>query len=425
MNYYEELGIRADAEVGEIRKAHRRLVKLMHPDHQRDPNMKRLAETQMRRLNIIVSTLVDPDQRGEYDEALRGRYMAQPTVVRSWRGVPWWLVSTVGATVLTVGAVWTWADHLGSSYSPPLVYAPPQDAVHGSGAIASADPAKAPASANPGKAVDRSNITSVPVTVPGATAQKKKDIEPAPSTSQTKTAKAVGRVPSTDVPGAATLERPLAAQANVGRAIVDPYRTGPNQANTDRAALDRKKEFRLPPGVPPMLPANRPPAVALPPAPGLAMPSRVEMASVSLPSSLPVVIAPKPDIRNPSSRSNSLEGEWVYAPKEPEKPKAGFYPPEFINFRLSQQHQGGLEGQYNARYAVSGANKPISPDVSFEVVASEKDARKFTWHSSNGSRGTLVIRAVDGRTIRLEWRTTVSSGGPALTSGIATLVRRQ
>ena len=56
MNYYEELGIRPDADEEEIRKAHRRLVRLMHPDQHRDPAMKQLAETQMRRLNSIVST---------------------------------------------------------------------------------------------------------------------------------------------------------------------------------------------------------------------------------------------------------------------------------------------------------------------------------------------------------------------------------
>ena len=63
MNYYEELGIRSDADEEEIRKAHRRLVKLMHPDQHRDAGMKQLAETQMRRLNSIVATLLDPEER--------------------------------------------------------------------------------------------------------------------------------------------------------------------------------------------------------------------------------------------------------------------------------------------------------------------------------------------------------------------------
>jgi hypothetical protein len=297
MNYYEELGIRADAETEDIRKAHRRLVKLMHPDHQPDPDIKLLAETQMRRLNAIVATLLDPDERGEYDEALRGRYLASPAAERTWRGMPWWLVSTVAAGILTAGAVWIWADHLGSAVSSSPASISPRET------------AKAP----------------VPVTP-------------------------------------ATPPDPLPAP----------------------------------------LPSRRP-AVML--------------------SSAPKFRIPKPDSQpvNKSSVSpvNTLVGEWVYAPK------AGFYPPEFINFKLSQQHQGGLQGHYSVRYEAPGANKPIWPDVSFLVAAADKDARKFVWHSSNGSRGTLVVHDIDARTIRLEWRTMVSSGPPALTSSTATLVRRE
>ena len=83
-----------------------------------------------------------------------------------------------------------------------------------------------------------------------------------------------------------------------------------------------------------------------------------------------------------------------------------------------------MGGQYNARYEVTD-NKPISPDVSFQLTAVDKSSRKFVWEASNGSRGTLAIRSIEGRTMRLEWRTTVFTGGPALTSGIATLERRE
>jgi hypothetical protein len=148
-----------------------------------------------------------------------------------------------------------------------------------------------------------------------------------------------------------------------------------------------------------------------------------------LPPLAPKRAIPKPssqlEIKSSANPVSTLAGEWVYAPKQPENHKAGFYPPEFIDLKLSQQHQGGLQGQYSARYQVPGANQPISPDVSFQVVATGRDAGKFVWHNSNGSRGTLVVHDIDGRTIRIEWRTTVSSGPPALTSGIATLVRRE
>jgi hypothetical protein len=144
-------------------------------------------------------------------------------------------------------------------------------------------------------------------------------------------------------------------------------------------------------------------------------------------------MAPKPDAvyTSASIRSEALhsgtgdpaEGEWVYSPKEPERHKPGFYPPAFISLKLSKNDRG-LAGLYKARYEVTD-NKPISPDVSFHLTAVDKASRKFVWEASNGSRGTLAIRSVDGRTMRLEWRTTVFTGRPALTSGIATLERRE
>ena len=129
MNYYEELGIKADADEEEIRKAHRRLVKLMHPDHQRDQNLKMLAETQMRRLNSIVSVLLDPEEREEYDEELRGLHNVKAPVQTAWRSVPWWIASTLGAVLLTVGGVWFYADHVGSGRrcGRNPVYIPPQE----------------------------------------------------------------------------------------------------------------------------------------------------------------------------------------------------------------------------------------------------------------------------------------------------------
>jgi hypothetical protein len=124
-----------------------------------------------------------------------------------------------------------------------------------------------------------------------------------------------------------------------------------------------------------------------------------------------------------SASGDPAEGEWVYSPKEPERHKPGFYPPAFISLKLSKK-DSGLRGLYKARYEVTD-NKPISPDVSFQLTAIDKTSRKFVWEANNGSRGTLAIRSIDGRTMRLEWRTTVFTGGPALTSGIATLERRE
>jgi DnaJ-like protein len=398
MNYYEELGIKPDAEQEEIRKAHRRLVRLMHPDQHRDPAMKQLAETQMRRLNSIVATLLDGERRHDYDEQLRASLTARPAVQTAWRKVPWWIGSTVGAVVLTVGAVWFWADHLGSSLNarPPVEITADNTA-----------PAKAPPVA----------LKSNPPQAPRAATARP---EPAP---------APPKITATVVPSGSPLDR--------WRGVSEIPKNNSSRSVTVAAAPQtaKPKTFTLPVearAVPSKSQAQNPPLLS-PPGVSAGPALHEEVASAGSPA-LPVATAPRPEpvftsasvapdaLRSPAS-GDPAEGEWVYSPKEPERHKPGFYPPAFISLKLRKK-DNGLRGQYNARYEVTD-NKPISPDVSFQLKAVDKASRKFVWEASNGSRGTLAIRSIAGRTMRLEWRTTVFTGGPALTSGIATLERRE
>lgn len=67
MDYYEEFGLSPDASPEEIRQAHKRLAWLLHPDRLQDPELRRLAECQMKRLNAIYSVLADSERRREYD----------------------------------------------------------------------------------------------------------------------------------------------------------------------------------------------------------------------------------------------------------------------------------------------------------------------------------------------------------------------
>ena len=73
MNYYEELGIDRDANISEIREAYKLAARLLHPDVQRDPRLKELAEREMKRLGGIVAVLVDPRERARYDAELATR----------------------------------------------------------------------------------------------------------------------------------------------------------------------------------------------------------------------------------------------------------------------------------------------------------------------------------------------------------------
>jgi TonB family protein len=96
MNYYEELGISQTASEPEIRKAYHRMVRLLHPDQQLDPELKALAETQMMRMNGIMKILLNSVKRREYEECLRDsalREEAPPAVRRAqvwvWQSEPW------------------------------------------------------------------------------------------------------------------------------------------------------------------------------------------------------------------------------------------------------------------------------------------------------------------------------------------------
>ena len=70
LSYYEELGIDPGATSEQVRDAFRSLVRLLHPDHHSDPQMKALAERQMRKLNMVYAILSDPERRRRYDDFL-------------------------------------------------------------------------------------------------------------------------------------------------------------------------------------------------------------------------------------------------------------------------------------------------------------------------------------------------------------------
>jgi curved DNA-binding protein CbpA len=70
MNYYEEFGIPRDASTAKIRQAYKTLARVLHPDAHPDEALKGMAERQMKRLNTMLETLLDPDMRRAYDASL-------------------------------------------------------------------------------------------------------------------------------------------------------------------------------------------------------------------------------------------------------------------------------------------------------------------------------------------------------------------
>jgi curved DNA-binding protein CbpA len=82
ITFYEELGVAPGASPEEIRDAFRLFVRLLHPDQQTDPQLREIAEQQMRKLNRIYAVLSDPESRRSYDDVLDGGF-SPPVILNS------------------------------------------------------------------------------------------------------------------------------------------------------------------------------------------------------------------------------------------------------------------------------------------------------------------------------------------------------
>ncbi len=369
--------------------------------------------------------------------------MRAPLKRRRMASFPWWLASTAGAVLLTVGAVWFWADNWGSSFanrSP--TYIPSE-------ATASTGPPESKAAGEPKTAAPSNSVTTVQV--------EKHQADPArvrgrtsPARAEAKNGKSIAAAAAHELPRrnvqSASAQR-AEPTSSAGSRTVATVRTPPppRAAGSDAQSANTGSESAAPtPARKTLVLAStnvtaQPRAlnvnVAPPPDVPTANAGHVDAAGIPV-SALPVVGVRPPETA-PAARSkpapvaasiasvtkpkhqHPLEGEWVYAPPEPEKGRPGFYPPEFIDLQLVWD-QGGLHGQYRAKYQV--ADKPIPPNVNFTL--SPDGSNKFIWQASNGSRGIFKISSVDKSSIRVEWKTTVYSHALSLTAGTATLVKK-
>ncbi len=87
LTHYDDLGLPAGASEEEIREAYLNLVRLLHPDMQNAPSLKRFADFQMKRVSRAYAVLSDRERRRRYDaEVARGGDPDTPFAVKRRAG---------------------------------------------------------------------------------------------------------------------------------------------------------------------------------------------------------------------------------------------------------------------------------------------------------------------------------------------------
>lgn len=457
MNYYEELGIDPSATEEEIARAHRRLARLMHPDQQVDDAVKKLAETQMRRLNAIVDVLTDPGKRRLYDEQLQPKATvpppANPSVVQSaaksapmramqppssfvsglrgiWRALPWWVWSTGGALAMTFAISWMFADYSGSSFeNRPSDYVRPKDNIENKD--------QKPVDADRPIPIEHPKHTALAALnrILAAMAAEKPAV-PAAATKAGDAKKDVKSDAKSDDLKPAELKATQSNEASEENASIGTKNIAPAKQEPPIAPITAVPDTEHANSRAPKSDSANPrplETAAMTPTPAMAVPKAVAPKSEPTPSNANAAsaavphsdLAPAPKASLPAIAKaevkDPLAGDWVYAPAEPEKLSKGYFPPEFIELRLVSD-QGLLHGEYKARYQVKDTS--LRPDVNFQVFANAANSKRFSWESKDGRKGVLKIIQVDAKNIEVEWRATTKSHGPALNVGSATLTRR-
>ena len=365
MTYYEELGIRRDASVEEIRHAYKMMARLLHPDCQSDPHLRALADCQMKRLGDIVATLVNRQTRRQYDDNLeivnRPRVPiknwavpAPERTVRRWemggvRNLPvlYWFWILIGVTVLGL-ATWDFVKR----------------------------------------------ETNVQASAPHETAPQR---EPVPEQAQPPTGhrrqKAKARRTKSIAGGASRL----------------PYKSRSN--HTETAALD----------VQPRMGSLEPARTALP-APLSDVPLLKPSARETLKQANEV--PGREPQRSAIQKESSFAGRWLSTADAAGAVDPGQYPASYVEFVLVEEN-GTLAGDYHARYKIP--DRAVSPDVVFQArgaVAAKSGT--LLWTSRAGGRGKaeLTLRGPD--VMHVAWWTTEFGKEQAkLGSGTAVLIRQK
>jgi len=174
LTHYDDLGLHPDASGEEIREAYLNLVRLLHPDLQREPAMKRYAENQMQRVSRAYAVLSDPERRRRYDasQSTNGADpLPEPAALKRnvgrWRAralitIGWLICAFAGI----VGIGWYFSQQAGEPAGPARVNAAPLSPATNTPAPAAptqAPPAADAGETNPDLEALRSELSSVKI----------------------------------------------------------------------------------------------------------------------------------------------------------------------------------------------------------------------------------------------------------------------
>jgi curved DNA-binding protein CbpA len=163
------------------------------------------------------------------------------------------------------------------------------------------------------------------------------------------------------------------------------------------------------------------------PAPGEAVAVPRVAVKAELPAPPPQTVPSTPAQSQRAAEQPSapaFAGHWFYSLGAHDAQTPGMYPPEFIEFFLSEE-QGVLTGKYWARYRIP--DKPVSPEVQFRVTGAPQkgDITTLKWVSDDGAHGQMKVVLRGSNSMEVTWWTTAFGRQTALTSGTAVLVRQQ
>ena len=387
VTYYEALGVESTASAEEIRRAYRKLVRLLHPDQYQDEVLRRICERQLARLNGIAEILADPEQRREYDlgleegggEAARGRGMRRVGEYLSGVSLAGWVWVAAGvAGVGLMALMFRWNGASGGET---------QYRAAGHSEEGNAQSVAASAAAPKGeKAAD------------AAARRKAKGTAEGPKEgAQVSRERRMGLSPTEgDEDVAARSRARLRTQPTLNR-------EGEGAASSTVVA-----------GVPAGEPGDTPARVRKPNIPR-------SQPGVS-PDSLTAPAAAGPREGAQVSRERSyFAGHWFFS-RDVSRRDATLYPPEMIEVSIREEN-GVLRGKYRGRYRVT--DRPISPDVNFEFTGpvGGGETAELGWSGAE-AEGRIRLTGITPVSMEVRWWAT-RTGALDLASGTAVLIRAE